>query len=192
MIIIGDVHGKHSDYLSIIKDADYSIQVGDFGFNYSCLNSVDKSKHKIIPGNHDNYDELNNWGHFLHPYGQYNLNNFNFFYVAGEHSIDWPRRTEGVNWWRCEELSYHLCERALKSYKESRPRVMITHGCPNEVKDILTNGNSLQSRTSQLFSRMLEVHVPDLWVFGHYHVSFDQNVNGCRFVCLNELEVFNV
>jgi hypothetical protein len=35
---------------------------------------------------------------------------------------------------------------------------------------------------------MWETHQPELWIFGHRHVPFDQVANGTRFVCLAELE----
>ena len=44
------------------------------------------------------------------------------------------------------------------------------------------------SRTRQAFQAMFEAHQPDLWVFGHWHHSFDGVLDGTRFVCLNELE----
>ena len=31
--IIGDVHGKIAEYSQLTKNCDYSIQVGDMGFN---------------------------------------------------------------------------------------------------------------------------------------------------------------
>ena len=51
--IIGDVHGKFHAYLGRIKDAEYSIQLGDFGMAkhwYSLVkHKVDSERHKIVP-----------------------------------------------------------------------------------------------------------------------------------------------
>ena len=46
--LIGDVHGKYDAYLDLIKEADYSIQLGDLGLDYFFLSQVDYKKHKLI------------------------------------------------------------------------------------------------------------------------------------------------
>ena len=54
--IIGDVHGKVDEYKDIISNLDYSVQIGDMAFDYSDIKIDDH--HKILLGNHDNYDFL--------------------------------------------------------------------------------------------------------------------------------------
>jgi hypothetical protein len=44
------------------------------------------------------------------------------------------------------------------------------------------------SLSRQAFNSMLQFHQPKVWVFGHWHRSFDNVINGTRFVCLDELE----
>lgn len=39
---------------------------------------------------------------------------------------------------------------------------------------------------------MLEIHRPKVWVFGHYHIDKDFELNGTRFICLNELSTIDV
>jgi Icc-related predicted phosphoesterase len=39
---------------------------------------------------------------------------------------------------------------------------------------------------------MFQEHQPKLWVFGHHHQSKDVQINGTRFVCLNELETMTL
>jgi hypothetical protein len=79
---------------------------------------------------------------------------------------------------------------------------MVTHECPEEIAKVLfstipvlgnpTNGGKLDhcwsSRTRQAFQSMWSAHSPDIWIFGHWHLSFDQIANGTRFICLSELE----
>lgn len=48
------------------------------------------------------------------------------------------------------------------------------------------------SRTRVAFERMLFLHPPKLWVFGHWHVPFDYESNGTRFICLPELATLDV
>ena len=52
--LIGDVHGNFGPYLKKACEASHSLQVGDFGFGYDCLNVLDSEKHKVLLGNHDN------------------------------------------------------------------------------------------------------------------------------------------
>lgn len=58
LMIVGDVHGHYEDYLETIRLANYSLQLGDLGFDYTPLirsGEWDPEKHKFLPGNHDNY-----------------------------------------------------------------------------------------------------------------------------------------
>lgn len=62
LVLVGDVHGYYDSYKEIIKNANYSLQVGDMAgrFNanisgYLPLNEVDPNRHKFIGGNHENY-----------------------------------------------------------------------------------------------------------------------------------------
>jgi len=36
------------------------------------------------------------------------------------------------------------------------------------------------------------IHKPDLWIFGHFHNSWTQTIQGTEFRCLAELETFNL
>jgi hypothetical protein len=43
-----------------------------------------------------------------------------------------------------------------------------------------------------MLEELFNIHKPELWVFGHYHVSRTVEEQGTRFVCLNELETLDV
>jgi hypothetical protein len=45
-----------------------------------------------------------------------------------------------------------------------------------------------QSQTRQAFQSMFKLRQPGLWIFGHWHASFDRVLDGTRFICLAELE----
>ena len=53
--LIGDIHGKYDHYLNLVKDCQYTLQVGDLGFDYEPIFHLDPEKHRFIGGNHDNY-----------------------------------------------------------------------------------------------------------------------------------------
>jgi hypothetical protein len=221
--IIGDVHGRISPppkrkernvrdlfprspygqigstsryYLSLVGSSQYSIQVGDMGFDYSGLNQIESNKHRAIAGNHDNIPQLT--GHFLGDYGIHSFpvvhGLFEFFFMRGARSIDADQRTEGLNWWREEELSSVELESALALYRSHAPRIVITHECPAEVvtRVATVNKKIAPSDTSVLLQRCFECHAPEYWFFGHHHRNwvFD-HFRGTKFVCLNELAYFD-
>jgi predicted phosphodiesterase len=195
MRIIGDVHGKHEAYLDLISNRKTSIQVGDFGFNYSVLDCVDSNNHKIIGGNHDNYDIINNYPHFLGDFGTFENDGISFFFVRGERSVDAHLRTEGVTWWKDEELSTQQGYAAVDAYEKCKPNVVISHGCPAElIPHFVTNPakQMYPSKTSQILDSMWSVHKPKFWIFGHHHNSKSVLISDCFCCCLDELECLDI
>jgi Icc-related predicted phosphoesterase len=79
-------------------------------------------------------------------------------------------------------------------YMMTKPKIMITHECPEAVAAILSNEMKFAdgSRTRQAFNSMWENWKPKLWIFGHWHQSFDKVILDTRFICLNELEFVDV
>ncbi len=147
--IIGDVHGRIAapplrkernvrdlfpgspyrarserkrNYLQLVEQAKYSVQIGDLGFDYSSLADVDPAFHFAIAGNHDNLRNLT--PHFLGEFGFHSIPlpraTFDFFFLRGAQSIDADRRDEGVNWWPDEELSDDQMESAYGQYESLR------------------------------------------------------------------------
>lgn len=203
---IGDVHGhrNYNRYKTIIKDCENSVQVGDMGVGFFKLDLWSGERtavanppydvmvagnHRFIRGNHDNPEVCRRHSQWI-PDGA--IEN-GIMYIGGGLSIDRAYRTEGFSWWKDEELSYDEFSQLLDKYNIVRPHTMVTHDCPESVADAVmgaANKTKLNdpSRTRQAFQAMLELHRPKVWVHGHWHVSFDQVINGTRFVCLNELE----
>lgn len=194
LTIIGDVHGKHDDYLKIVDNSKYTLQVGDFGLDWSVLELVNNKENKIIGGNHDNYDTINQYLHYLGDFGTTNFGGTEFFFVRGERSVDAHLRIEGKSWWRNEELDINTAYQAVSAYETNKPDIVISHGCPESVLPLfVTNSTKYKaSRTAQLLNAMLDIHRPKLWIFGHHHNSKSIVVNGCNFICLNELETINI
>jgi predicted phosphodiesterase len=190
LTIIGDVHGKHQKYLELIKNHEYTLQVGDFGFKYDCLDALDPNKHHIIAGNHDNYDLVPNYPHFLGDFGTKIINGIKFFFVRGEWSIDHSSRLLGVSYWDQEELSYTQGMQCLAAYKQALPDIVVSHGAPQYIYPFfLTNfGKIKPSRTSVLLQQMLDIHAPKRWIFGHHHNTKKDYFNDCEFQCLGELD----
>jgi predicted phosphodiesterase len=204
--VIGDVHGKYKEYLKIAKVSSFSIQVGDLGFNYDVLENLNSNNHCVIAGNHDNYDIVSDYPHFLGDYGSARLvgseYETSFFYVRGAPSIDALGRvkhfilTGQKSWWDQEEISKSLWDDIKAEYSAAKPKAMITHDCPREIVHMLSSPGFLQTlgwfayqefRTQRLLQELYEIHQPDIWFFGHYHKNFQKKYGNTKFVCLNEL-----
>ena len=74
--LIGDVHGHVSAYKHLLKFPMYSIQLGDFGMRYDwdkLIQEVDGDNHKVLGGNHDDYDfiKFKKPKHYLGDFGIY-------------------------------------------------------------------------------------------------------------------------
>ena len=194
MKIIGDVHGKTQQYKEIVDSCKCSICVGDFGFEkeWDWLDGGIKNpmySHFINMGNHDyipyadsHYASLGNWNFF---------EGLSIFTVRGAFSIDRVYRTEGIDWFPNEELTYQEGLECFDRYLEIKPKIVISHDCPQFLR-FRWFGIYEKSNTSNLLQAMWEVHKPQLWIFGHHHESRNQIIDGCQFRCLAELETFDI
>lgn len=187
LLIIGDVHGKINEYYKLIqRHKGLSIQVGDFGFKKEHdwhLKNIDYTQHKICFGNHDDYS------FFREPHS---LNNFSIWSqsqlmtIRGAYSIDKHLRTENISWWANEEMNMDEMQQAVDHYIFNKPKIVISHDCPNIVRKQLFGINE-KSITTNGMQVMFDTHKPDLWIFGHHHKNINEVIEGTRFVCLAEL-----
>jgi hypothetical protein len=207
--LIGDVHGKFQRYKTLLADSPHpTIQVGDMGVGFRRWPHGDASAnpphmqmvaggHRFIRGNHDNPATCKTQSQYI-PDGTVENG---VMFVGGAVSIDRAYRNEGYSWWPDEELSEDELLGLIGNYCIDRPRVMITHECPESIAGMivahLCGGNPkmdprFASRTRIAFERMLSIHAPKLWIFGHWHVPFDYIHQGTRFICLPELSFIDV
>jgi hypothetical protein len=220
--IIGDIHGNYKQHLKLIEGADYSLQLGDLGFDYQYLidNNVDPDRHKFFGGNHDNYDKISESPHNLGDFGVWSVPNFgDIFFVRGAWSIDWKYRIIGLSWWHDEELSLKKLDEAIELYSQVKPKILITHACPKNIVKFVTDPevtrsfgyeqSEISTKTDEMLQIMLQHHIPKLHVFGHFHCNFDKWIDGrcgierdsvdkdndtdyTRYVCLPEFGVLEL
>lgn len=208
--IIGDVHAQidsvinengRSNYLKLTEGCTYSIQLGDLGdaIAYQQIGeSCDPARHKFLPGNHDDYDHLP--PHALGDFGQSTLGGVPFFFVRGAQTSDQTKRLDLQQrlgkklWWEEEELTLAQVEQAVQAYRLAKPRLMLSHDCPASIRDCLLrelsqadSAKSSGSRTCEMLEQMLQVHRPEIWLFGHYHQDWKIQQDGTLFQCLGEL-----
>jgi predicted phosphodiesterase len=213
--IIGDVHGQIDlenlttrgarPYLDIIREAPYSVQIGDMGDaeTYAQLMAcVDPIAHRFVPGNHDHYHHLPE--HCLGDFGSMQLGGVEFCFVRGaaswdrEKLIQLGRKLGKTLWYEQEELTATQMRCAEQAYLHNRPRIMLTHDAPTEIARFAwRHARSLgpprpdaefrPSRTNEFLQRLLGLHAPALWLFGHHHRDWQYQESDTRFVCVGEL-----
>jgi calcineurin-like phosphoesterase family protein len=209
---IGDVHGKFGRYSTILKNTDCpTIQVGDMGVGFYRQIPGDLTErpdanppydrmvsggHRFIRGNHDNPGVCRKHTQWIPDGHVETIGSSTVMFIGGAWSIDFAFRTEGLSFWRDEELSTVELDTACRKYQEVKPDVVVTHDAPQSVvRELFISGTHkplYASRTGGWLDVMFGLHKPKLWVFGHWHVSAGRDVLGCRFVCLSELETLDV
>lgn len=202
--IVGDIHGMFNDYRahSLHTWEGPSIQVGDFGIGFGqsdyWLDTVKQYQNnhqaRFIRGNHDNPALCKT----LPGYIQDGRVEDHTMFIGGAWSIDHAWRTEGVSWWRDEECSVEQFNQLIDTYAMVRPRVMITHDCPSEAayeifakRGLLLGGYGAKlekTRTATAFQAMFDIHQPDFWFFGHWHVTTHLKLGNTHFQCIGELD----
>ena len=197
--IIGDVHGYFALYEDIANGADHSIQLGDFGFkpewNKLIFSKLSSDNHKIIPGNHDDYDFIKSPKAsaytFGKDYGMQQFQGWNFFFIRGAYSIDKNMRIPYRSWWPEEQLTPVQFAKAFDEYEEAKPKIILSHDAPSTIIQKMFGRKSINNHTSECLNAFLD-HKPDLWIFGHWHESKIMKIGGTEFICLNELEFIDL
>jgi hypothetical protein len=196
MHFIGDVHGKVVPYGRLIESLPESIQVGDMGFGFVEFPKKWSKKHRFIRGNHDSPERCEEHPNYLGNYGTHPTHP-NIFFISGAYSIDYMYRTPEYSWWADEELPEMIYNMMYLDYAHAKPEIVVAHTCPRQIGMMILGIHAqdkmrFPNRTEDvLLPSLLEIHQPRLWVFGHFHTSFQTTVGKTKFVCLNELEVFN-
>jgi predicted phosphodiesterase len=192
--ILGDVHGQMEPYIYMASQAEYSICLGDVGFQqeYNQLAKLDPTRHRIILGNHD--DPTKPPPHSLGDFGVYTIPGFgNIFFVRGAFSIDVDYRTPGRDWFPEEELNRQQMEDCLKLYQEVKPDFVLTHDAPLSVISCMGLPNLPScfklgnQRTPRLLDMMFNSHEPKQWYFGHFHRNWEAEIRGTNFRCIDIL-----
>lgn len=199
MIFVGDVHGKFKQYLRLLGSKP-TIQVGDLGLGFRGSPNLARphpEQHRFIRGNHDNPLVCRRYSNYLGDYGY--LDGQRLFFVSGAHSIDRDWRIEGASWWADEQLTDRQMLSCAELYKRARPRFVVTHEGPLDIVRKMFwhlssshDENDFRNPTSNFLQHLLELHPPEVWIFGHHHVSKDEVFNGTRFICLAELETIEL
>lgn len=191
---LGDIHGN-LDNITLLPN---TIQLGDYNlFGYDIIFTNDGTgyyKHYpefpiyFIDGNHDNHlilkhnsDDIQK----VHDNVFYIPRGFisgKTMFIGGGDSIDKSMRTPGDDWFPEESFSWEQQNRILSNVSDIE--VILSHDCPYSY--IKQMQNNIFKSNSQLFLDAVFDHFkPKMWIFGHYHRSYDIVLNDCRFIGLN-------
>lgn len=198
ILVIGDIHGNtftYQKYLERLPAGQRTVQIGDMGIGFKGvgLHKMPEN-HSWFRGNHDDPEKCKTTPNYRGEYG-YDAET-GIFFLGGAWSIDRAYRVPGISWWAGEELSYEELDKAVQLYSDTRPRFVLSHECPTKASAVLlanlggpyfaAKGECSQSRTAQALQRMLEIHAPEKWIFGHYHIDKSFYTPGftTEFVCV--------
>lgn len=197
MRVIGDIHGDLALYEVAIRGQEKTVQIGDFGRGFFSSQQEaeldaffqENPGHRFIRGNHDSPDVCRASPGWI-PDGSYDPDT-ETMYIGGAWSIDHAFRTPGLNWWADEELSMQEIARIHADFVYFKPKIVITHDCPATIaKRLFIDGRPgmrfLRTRTGEAFEAMLRDHRPDVWVFGHWHETASEMIEGTEFICVDQ------
>lgn len=180
IIILSDVHGniKHIQSLCRKYKKRPILQLGDLGVGFLPRDVIEglPANFYFFPGNHDNRTESITYKNCVGHYGEWK----GIFFVSGADSIDRDRRTEGVNWWADEELTYQQGQDCINKWEASKAEVIVSHDCPQFIAE---NFKLIYDRTitRNILDSMVWVRKPRMVIFGHHHRPFLQEFKGTEF-----------
>lgn len=197
LLLIGDIHDDIQHYISLINRAkstgfDRSYQLGDLGYKDTydhwkdfTIKLQNHPHNYVVRGNHD-FPCIN--PRVINTFDCHELNDeHRLFMVRGAFSIDKDYLQLGTTYFQDEELNYNEMTAAMDSYLEQRPTIVLSHDCPNIVRELMfniPNNASNRTKTSSFLQEMFEEHKPKYWVFGHHHRNAILEIDGTTFICV--------
>jgi len=196
---LGDVHGRWVDLANAMNknsDTEVFIQVGDFGIfprGGHMPNGEFDTPLLFIDGNHDDHwylKQIEEKGEleiipncFYVPRGStHRIGDAQVNFLGGAISIDKHFRTYGVNWWPEEEPDREEYQRFIDLPEAD---IFVTHEAPLTIVEKIVEGVVRPDPVSNTLEFIFrEVKKPEIWIFGHHHVHFDETIDGTRFICI--------
>jgi len=204
LFLIGDIHGRIDEYLKLLASlppGSRSIALGDMYIGRPGVHLPElPPEHKFLRGNHDDPALCRAHPNFLGDYGY--MSDDDLFFVSGALTASWRVLGNSKYWYADEEMSDSVLNEAIGLYKETRPKLVISHTAPSKgAKEILKDLNGsyflnkhgdVESRTSRALQEMFEAHRPSAWYFGHFHLNREFLIGETQFRCLAEMAAFEV
>lgn len=185
LIVLSDVHANilRCQDIALRNPSTPVIQIGDLGIGFVPREVIESlpSNFYFFVGNHDNRKIANSMrGRCLGDWGHWNES---VFYVSGAHSKDKDQRTEGVNWWPDEELTYQQGQECIDEWERSEAFVLLSHDLPQRIAE----GYYLiydKCMTRNILERMTQIRKPKLHIYGHHHRHVEVSCDGVNYIGL--------
>jgi hypothetical protein len=104
-------------------------------------------------------------------------------FIGGALSIDKEHRTEGVDWFREETISYSDFEHLPMCEID----IVISHTCPTSFLSSLKTGAKIDDPSCEALEYVLDHYKPKQWFHGHFHQYKQGFTKGCHWTCLNQI-----
>ena len=221
LLFLGDHHGQWDFVFDIIVTKKiencYIICVGDGGegfiskdkqlrqFEY--LNNEFKNKnieYKSIRGNHsdpyffqkENIISLSNF-ELIEDYSVYQHDSKLIQFIGGAISIDRTGRKEGVSYWKDEKLVFD-------KDKCQKVDILVTHTAPSwcfpqQFNEMVygwakEDAYLLEDLTDDraVMNEIFKLCKPSLHLYGHFHTSVTERINGCMHKLLDINEIWSM
>lgn len=200
------------------KKPDILFIVGDFGYfensvssdiikdgikyiGFKSIKNIKPNNTKIywIDGNHESHLELVKYQNgkiheieknifFCSRGSTITINNYNILFIGGAASIDKNAKTEGVDWFREETISYQDFEKCMIYDKID---IVFSHTCPEYFVKYIKNNNKINDSSTTALNIIFNYYNPKLWFFGHWHKYVENIYHGCNFFGLDHIDSFN-
>lgn len=196
----GDIHGSVDQWCNKTFGSNQSVQIGDFGYGFLApsyekdVNEFFKNypQHKFIRGNHDDPARCRKSPGYIED-GTFDEEN-SIYYIGGAWSIDFAGRTPGKSWWPDEEVDDDTFNKLFSDVLVKKPKIIVTHDAPSQATlpmfidagDSLFGGKLYSNRTNTWLTRIFENYKPEVWLYGHWHMTKTLEVEGTKFVCIGE------
>jgi len=222
LLFLGDHHGAWNFVFDIIKDKNIEncniISVGDLGIGFKYKKESEYSQSEKlskmfkernihffgIRGNHDDpyffkgekricldYFEL------IEDYSVLTYKDQTIQFIGGAISIDRTGRREGVSYWEDEAVNFDRD-------KCKEVDILVTHTAPswcfpqqfNEIvygwalKDAYLIGDLSNERA--IMDEIFKLCRPSLHLYGHFHTSVTERINGCMHKLLDINEIWSM
>ena len=181
---------------------DVVIILGDFGVIWKENDSMTKKVLQMLgekkfttaflDGNHENFIEIarlekkafwNEGKVGILPHGIihllrgeiYNINGKIIGVCGGANSVDLWHRTEGVSWWREEEITDKDVSNFEANLKGNKIDIMLSHDAPASLIPLVKlfsgiNDGEISNSQKQL-EKINQIADIDKWYFGHWHIN---------------------
>jgi hypothetical protein len=221
IVFLGDHHGEWSYVFDIIDSKKiqdcYLISVGDSGIGFTNkknqerlnegLNEEFKIRNiifKAVRGNHDDPAyfrgsdrvALSNF-ELIEDYSVFEHNGKSIQFIGGAISIDRTGRKEGVSYWEGESVVF-------EKEKLRKVDILVTHTAPSwcfpqQFNEMVygwarEDAYLLKDLTDEraVMDEIFKVCKPTLHLYGHFHTSVTERINGCVHKLLDINEVFGL